>query len=43
VWENRRQSRENAYHAAFGENLNEIMGTTPTNVFMIKMSFWLGM
>ena len=43
VWENRRQSRENVYYASYGHNLGEMMQVTPTNVFMVKMSFWLGL
>jgi hypothetical protein len=43
VWENRRQSRESIYFSDLGHNFNEIMQSDPVNIFMIKMSFWLGL
>jgi len=43
VWENSRRSRDNAYYSSLGYNLDELFGETPTNIFMVKMSFWLGM
>jgi hypothetical protein len=43
VWENRSQSRENAYHSSYGQNLQNMFDAEPVNVFMIKMNFWLGL
>ncbi len=42
VWENNRSSSDNVYYSSPGENLDGLFGTAPTNVFMVKMSFWLG-
>jgi hypothetical protein len=42
VWENNRRSRDSFYYSSPGENLDQLFGVAPTNVFMIKMSFWLG-
>ncbi len=43
VWENRRQNRENMYFASLPHNLDAMFGTKPANIFMVKMSFWLGL
>ncbi|HLO60268.1 MAG TPA: DUF5916 domain-containing protein [Bacteroidales bacterium] len=43
VWSNRRQNRENAYHPSLGHNLSQMFDTDPVNIFMVKMSFWLGL
>jgi hypothetical protein len=43
VWENRRQNRENIYYASLPHNLDAMFNAKPTNIFMIKMSFWLGL
>jgi hypothetical protein len=42
VWENSRNSRDNDYFSALDHNLDELFGVAPTNVFMVKLSFWLG-
>jgi len=42
VWENNRYSREDAYYSSLGHNVDELFGVHPTNVFMIKLSYWLG-
>jgi hypothetical protein len=42
VWENNRRSSDNVYYASINHNLNDLFGAAPTNVFMVKMSFWLG-
>jgi len=42
VWENNRRSRDSYYYSSPGDNLDYLFGVAPTNVFMIKMSFWLG-
>lgn len=42
VWENRRQSRDRYYISEIGNNLEEIFSSKPVNIFMVKMSFWLG-
>lgn len=42
VWENNRRSRDNDYYAALNHNLDNLFSVAPTNIFMIKMSFWLG-
>jgi hypothetical protein len=43
VWENNRNSRESEYNSSFSYNLGELFGADPTNVFMVKISFWLGL
>ncbi len=43
VWENNRNSRESAYNSSLSYNMNELFGVQPTNVFMVKVSFWLGL
>jgi hypothetical protein len=43
VWENNRNSRQSHYVSSYGDNLDELFGGRPTNVFMVKVSFWLGM
>ncbi len=40
VWENNRRSRENVYYSSLDKNMGELFGVTPTNVFMIKLSYW---
>jgi len=42
VWENNQYSRDNVYYSTLSDNLGELFGGAPTNVFMVKMSFWLG-
>jgi hypothetical protein len=42
VWENNRNSRESDYFSSFSHNFNNLFGVQPTNVFMVKISFWLG-
>jgi hypothetical protein len=43
VWENNRNSRESDYFSSVSYNLNELFGVQPTNVFMVKISFWFGL
>jgi hypothetical protein len=42
VWENNRNSRENDYTSSLSHNFDNLFGVQPTNVFMVKISFWLG-
>jgi hypothetical protein len=42
VWENNQYSRDHVYYSSLSENLGDLFGGAPTNVFMVKMSFWLG-
>jgi hypothetical protein len=42
VWENNRNSMESDYISSFSHNLNNLFKVQPTNVFMVKISFWLG-
>jgi hypothetical protein len=42
VWENNRNSRESYYLPDYFDNMNELFGVKSTNVFMVKVSFWLG-
>jgi hypothetical protein len=42
VWENNRNSSESDYISSFNHNFNNLFGVQPTNVFMVKISFWLG-
>lgn len=42
VWENRRQSTDEIYYPEFGHNLDAMFSSRPVNIFMVKMSFWLG-
>ncbi len=41
VWENNRRSRDNVYFSSLDKNMGELFGVTPTNIFMIKLSYWL--
>jgi hypothetical protein len=43
VWENNRNSRESAYSSSLNYNMGELWGVQPTNVFMLKVSFWMGL
>jgi hypothetical protein len=43
VWENNRNSRESAYNSSLNYNMSELFGVQPTNVFMVKVSFWMGL
>jgi hypothetical protein len=43
VWENNRNSRESRYLLDYFDNMNELFSMQPTNVFMVKVSFWLGL
>lgn len=43
VWENNRTNRENAYISSLGRNFDQLFDIQPTNVFMLKISFWLGL
>jgi hypothetical protein len=43
VWENNRNSRETNYNSSLNYNMSELFGVQPTNVFMVKVSFWLGL
>jgi hypothetical protein len=42
VWENNRHNKENQYYASLNHNVDNLFGIQPTNVFMIKLSYWLG-
>jgi hypothetical protein len=42
VWENNRTNRTGDYYSSLNNNLEALYGVPPTNVFMVKMSFWLG-
>jgi hypothetical protein len=42
VWENNRNSRDNYYIPDYFDNMNKLFGVQATNVFMVKISFWLG-
>jgi hypothetical protein len=42
VWENNRYSRDNEYYSSLDHNVSELFGVHPTNVFMVKLSYWLG-
>ena len=42
VWENNRTSRTGNYYSSLNQNLDALYAVPPTNVFMVKMSFWLG-
>ena len=42
VWENNRYSNDNAYFSSLNHNLDDLFSVFPTNVFMVKLSFWLG-
>jgi len=42
VWENNRRSSDNVYYSSLNHNLDDLLGAAPTNVFMVKLSFWLG-
>jgi hypothetical protein len=43
VWENNRNSRDGLYIPSFSENLDELFSVVPTNIFMLKINFWLGL
>jgi hypothetical protein len=43
VWENNRNSRDSFYVPYFSDNLSELFGELPTNIFMVKISYWLGL
>ena len=43
VWENNRNSRESNYYSSLNYNMGELLGVQPTNVFMVKVSFWMGL
>jgi hypothetical protein len=43
VWENNRTSRASNYISSFSQNLDELFGVQPNNIFMVKISFWLGL
>jgi len=43
VWENNRTNSGEVYNSSLGSNLNSLFGYRPTNIFMVKISFWLGM
>lgn len=40
VWENNRRSRDNIYYSSVDKNMGELFGVTPTNIFMIKLTYW---
>ncbi len=42
VWENNRNSMGSDYISSFSHNFNNLFEVQPTNVFMVKISFWLG-
>ncbi|MBN2814196.1 MAG: hypothetical protein JXQ80_08975, partial [Bacteroidales bacterium] len=42
VWENNRNNHEPAYTSSLGQQYDALFSTAPTNVFMIKLNFWLG-
>jgi hypothetical protein len=43
VWENNRNSRESHYLPEYFDNMQELFRMQSTNVFMIKVNFWLGL
>jgi hypothetical protein len=43
VWANTREGRESTYFSSLGHNFHEMFTTEPVNIFMVKMSFWLGL
>jgi hypothetical protein len=43
VWENNRTSNNSTYYSSLGSNFGYLFDYKPTNIFMVKMSFWLGM
>jgi hypothetical protein len=43
VWETNRRSRDNAYFSSLNHNLNDLFSIGPTNVIMVKLSYWFGM
>jgi hypothetical protein len=43
VWEHNRRSADNIYYSSVSHNLDDLFAVMPTNVFMVKMSFWLGL
>jgi len=42
VWGHNRSGMDNTYNPALDYNIGELYGVPATNVFMVKMSFWLG-
>jgi hypothetical protein len=43
VWENNRTNRESDYISSLNHNMGTLFGVQPTNVFMVKISFWMGL
>ncbi len=43
VWENNQGSRNAFYEESLGQNLDYLFNGSPTNIIMVKMSFWLGL
>jgi hypothetical protein len=43
VWENNRNSKGSYYLPEYFDNMEELFRMQSTNVFMIKVSFWLGL
>jgi hypothetical protein len=43
VWENNRNNRESDYISSLNYNMGTLFGVQPTNVFMVKISFWMGL
>jgi len=43
VWENSRNNRADVYYSSLSDNLDNLYSAAPTNVFMVKLSFWLGL
>ncbi|NTV84379.1 MAG: hypothetical protein HGA23_08790 [Bacteroidales bacterium] len=41
-WGHNRSGMDNVYNPALDDNISELYGIPATNVFMVKMSFWLG-
>jgi hypothetical protein len=42
VWTQSREDVAPADDFAFGRDLRGLIGTKPTNVFLVKLSYWLG-
>jgi hypothetical protein len=43
VWENNRTNNSDVYYSSLDRNIDYLLNYKPTNIFMIKLSFWLGM
>jgi hypothetical protein len=43
VWENNRTNSSNIYYSSASKNLDYLFEYKPTNILMVKLSFWLGM